>query len=617
MVVAIMSAPSEIAVTETEYDGALVERGPTDPRPLGSGEIITVRRLNRRRRRNRRWRHRTGGVLALILAGLVTVFALDMWSSRDRVVRGVELDGIAVGGFDEVELENQLSLLDPRFDALTVELTTPEGPLMTDAAGLGLALDRTATLDAAFAIGRSEGPIGRVVGWIRRWSDPASVPLAVEVPDAADLQRAVAGLGAPLLWPAQEPHARLDGSRLVVVPAVVGRSLAIDELRSALPVETRGLPESIVRAAALVDVPTITDDTSLQASVDTVNELTAQGVRVVLQGDERVISPAVLRSWFQGESNGAGAGLEGDPDRVERHLRHLYADMAELGDDARFDLVAGTVQVQPTQNLGQRCCAEGSGVKILRALTEGQGEVVLTMRPYPSTRDAAWARSLGVTEVVGEFTTRHAAGQSRVTNIHRIADLVRGQVIEPGGTFSVNDFVGRRSRADGFVGAGVIYEGRFAQDVGGGISQFATTLFNAAFFAGLDFGEYQSHSLYISRYPYGREATLSFPHPDLQIVNTTPYGVLIWPTYTSSSITIELFSTKSMEVEDTGSTRSRRGACTLVTTERTRRGPDGATEIDEVHALYRPGQGVGCGGPFPPSWPGMPGALDPVPTVTP
>ena len=52
--------------------------------------------------------------------------------------------------------------------------------------------------------------------------------------------------------------------------------------------------------------------------------------------------------------------------------------------------------------------------------------------------------------------------------------------------------------------------------VGGGISQFATTLFNAAFFAGLDIPEYQSHSIYITRYPYGREATLSYPAPDLE-----------------------------------------------------------------------------------------------------
>ena len=123
----------------------------------------------------------------------------------------------------------------------------------------------------------------------------------------------------------------------------------------------------------------------------------------------------------------------------------------------------------------------------------------------------------------------------------------------------------------------------------------ATTLFNAAFFAGLDFGEYQSHSLYISRYPYGREATMGFPHPDLQIKNTTPYGVLIWPTYTDTSLTVTLYSTHFVDSQQTGQTQGPRGACTRVTTERTRTYvSDGHQVVDKVFATYRPSEGVNC-----------------------
>ena len=103
---------------------------------------------------------------------------------------------------------------------------------------------------------------------------------------------------------------------------------------------------------------------------------------------------------------------------------------------------------------------------------------------------------------------------------------------QPGERFSVNDFVGERTREKGFVSAGTIQQGHFKDDVGGGISQFATTLFNAAFFAGLEFDDYQSHTIYISRYPYGREATLNYPDVDLAFINNTPYGILIWPEYT-------------------------------------------------------------------------------------
>jgi vancomycin resistance protein YoaR len=130
--------------------------------------------------------------------------------------------------------------------------------------------------------------------------------------------------------------------------------------------------------------------------------------------------------------------------------------------------------------------------------------------------------------------------------------------------------------------------------VGGGISQFATTLFNAAFFGGLDFDTYQAHSIYITRYPYGREATLSFPSPDLIIRNTTPHPVYIWTEYTDTSITVSLWSTRYATGAQTGQSTSPAGACTRVRTERTRTYADGHRAVDSVYATYQPGEGQGC-----------------------
>ena len=101
-------------------------------------------------------------------------------------------------------------------------------------------------------------------------------------------------------------------------------------------------------------------------------------------------------------------------------------------------------------------------------------------------------------------------------------------MIPPGGQFSVNGHVGRRTTENGFVAAGAIRNGEHVSEVGGGVSQFATTLFNAAYFAGLDITTYQAHSEYFDRYLRSREATMGFPDPDLVIENTTPYGVMIW-----------------------------------------------------------------------------------------
>ena len=105
---------------------------------------------------------------------------------------------------------------------------------------------------------------------------------------------------------------------------------------------------------------------------------------------------------------------------------------------------------------------------------------------------------------------------------------------------------------------------------------------------------YQSHSLYISRYPRGREATISWPAPDLKIKNSTPYGILIWPTYDATTLTVHLYSTHYVDVAAGPTTDTKSGVCTRVTTPRVRTYLDGHTVNDSVFALYQPAEGVAC-----------------------
>ena len=183
-----------------------------------------------------------------------------------------------------------------------------------------------------------------------------------------------------------------------------------------------------------------------------------------------------------------------------------------------------------------------------------------------------------------------------MTNIQRFADLMQGVIIRPGETFSLNEHVGRRTTDNGFVADGAIVQGNFEPQVGGGISQYATTFFNASFFAGLEFVEYQSHSIYISRYPRGREATISWRRPDLKVRNTTDYGILVWNEYTPTSITVSFYSTKHLEVEALPLKRSSDRQCRIDITPRLITYGDGSTTEDSVFALYRPGEGLDCNG---------------------
>jgi vancomycin resistance protein YoaR len=145
-------------------------------------------------------------------------------------------------------------------------------------------------------------------------------------------------------------------------------------------------------------------------------------------------------------------------------------------------------------------------------------------------------------EVVGQFTTRYPCCQPRVINIKRAVELLDGQRIASGGIFSLNAALGKRTMARGFVPAPMISGGVLIDSVGGGISQVATTLFNAAFFAGLELIEHSPHSFYISRYPMGREATISWGGPELIFRNDWSAPIRIDARATNSSVRFRLLS---------------------------------------------------------------------------
>jgi vancomycin resistance protein YoaR len=165
------------------------------------------------------------------------------------------------------------------------------------------------------------------------------------------------------------------------------------------------------------------------------------------------------------------------------------------------------------------------------------------------------AQKLGIKEMVSTFTTHHPCCASRVTNIHTIARIVNGAIVMPGATFSLNKFVGPRDTKRGFVEAPMIEDGLFQNSVGGGVSQFATTLYNAVFFAGLKDIEHHPHSYFISRYPAGREATVSYPDPNLIFQNDMPTGIIITTSYTGTSLTVTFWGTKYYDVTSSSSAR--------------------------------------------------------------
>ncbi|HEV2921994.1 MAG TPA: VanW family protein, partial [Actinomycetota bacterium] len=162
-------------------------------------------------------------------------------------------------------------------------------------------------------------------------------------------------------------------------------------------------------------------------------------------------------------------------------------------------------------------------------------------QPELTTKEA---KGLGVKEVMSTFTTTFNAGDApRVHNISLIAAAVHGSLVRPGQVFSMNAATGQRTAAKGYRTAHVIQNGEIVDGLGGGVCQAGTTMFNAAFFAGLPVIERRNHSLHISHYPMGRDATLDWPSTDLKFRNDSPYGIYITSRATPSTLTFTFWST--------------------------------------------------------------------------
>ena len=136
-----------------------------------------------------------------------------------------------------------------------------------------------------------------------------------------------------------------------------------------------------------------------------------------------------------------------------------------------------------------------------------------------------------------------AAIPNRIHNVQLVAHLVDGKLIAPGATFSFNQATGERTAAKGFLEAPVIINGELQTGLGGGVCQVSTTVFNAAYEAGLPITARTNHALYISHYPLGRDATVDYPDIDLKFVNDTGHWLLLRTFVGSSSLVVTLYGT--------------------------------------------------------------------------
>jgi len=463
------------------------------------------------------------------------------------VPRGTRSVGVDIGGRSQTAAATHLSArLSPK---LTAPINARVGgeTFRIDPRAAGVRLDASATAKVAV----TRNPFLRAAALLGR----RDVPPVVRV-DELRLAPVLAAQDARFGQPPERGAVRFDGTTPVPVYPKAGRGL--DPARTAAAVKDAWLRRDPIRLTVSTVIPRATAADVDKAVEEIARPAMAAPVLVRVASRTAVVPPSAIAGALVLSADAAGTITPRfDSRRLDASLTEALRPVNVVPRDAAFKIVGAAVQIVPAVP-GRKVDTAALAVDLVAVLTKPAprtvtGELIGNVAPKLTTARAA---TLGVKEKISTFTTHHPCCVSRVRNIHLVADEVDGALVMPGETFSLNNHTGPRTAAQGYVEAPVINDGKLKNEIGGGISQFATTTFNAVFFAGLKDVYHQPHSFYISRYPAGREATVYAPNVDLKFANDSPYAVLIDTSYTSTSITVSFWSTKRYEIASVSGPRT-------------------------------------------------------------
>lgn len=495
----------------------------------------------------------------LIAAG----FALLVWVlsgfllralSSGEVLDGTSMSGTGLGGQTRERAAELIAEIEPQ----TVELSGPRQSFTVRAPQAGLVIDVEGSAERAYSSGRAG--IGAILeGPLSLFGDGELEP-AYEPVDSKRLARTVDRIAD-----------RVDRAPFVGALSINRETLEVATEQPEAGVRVRRGPtgedllEAFRAGRGSMELPVRRQPAPSPSEVQSVareaERYLRRPLRIRTAGAAAGFPPRRMADALAIESTGGGPGAGIRLGADGGKIKALVAGLAERRDRPARDAGLDTPSQPPVtlSEQGDLSWRPEPGVATVKQARDGrrirQGRAVdatigavrngehrvrfTTERVEPNVTTNA---AKNATSLLGTFTTSYSCCEPRVANIQRMAETVDGAVISRGEQFSLNGIAGERTEANGYEPAPTIGEGNELIDtVGGGVSQFSTTIYNAAYFAGLQIDAHTPHSFYISRYPPGRESTLNFGTIDLLWTNDTRGPVVVRSSASDTSVTVSMY----------------------------------------------------------------------------
>jgi vancomycin resistance protein YoaR len=499
----------------------------------GSRAVYLRRKRAARRRLAFQWS--LVGVVALLLGtvGLGLAFA----GSAQKLPAGATVSGLPVGGLTTGEAVRRLEARYAELRQTPVLFTAGPREFQIRPNEVVLYVDWRAAVETAQSRGDGFAPVRGLRRLAHRFFGGDVTPPARPQEDL--LARKLTELSRRIDRPERQAAIRLRGLQPEIVRGATGRNLDRREASGLILASLVELERRPVALPVRITQPDVTAG-DLDSALEQTRTAVSAPVRLVSDGTRWRLPRWRIAKLLDLPSNGATTLAIGGP-AADAYFRKFRNSVGRPPRDAEF-LISGTaVSVRPS--LPGRRLDVGAAKKAILAAALSPTErtarlVVEKAAPERTTREA---QAMGITGLVGGYTTTYGGDPNRLHNVRLVAQLVDGALIPPGAEFSFNRTTGERSAERGFREAPVIINGELQNGIGGGVCQVSTTVFNAAFEAGLSITSRTNHALYISHYPQGRDATVNYPDLDLRFQNDTDRWLLLRTFVGTSELTVNLY----------------------------------------------------------------------------
>ena len=485
--------------------------------------------------------------LGVVIALCVLAILIDAGVYYNKIHAGVSISGHSMGGLTRDEAVAEVTKLVDGSQSDRILLTSPKKnwPVMPDVAGTQV--DAAGTVAAAMDVSRSGNFITSIGHRFRLFFHHVDVPIKGTV-DSAKMDALIASVAKVLDVPAVNAGLTIKDGKITVIEDKPGTVVDRDKLRQQLKALLFSFHATELPVPMKVDTPAVVAQDTQKAVDEAKTMISAD---VVLQGDSQswTLTPDQIVSFMDVTDTTDGGVSTLVPvisaAKMKDFLDSITSDVATKPTDATFKVNGDSVSVVPSVDgtaLDPEKTADAIATAALQTV-DRTAQVQLTTSPADLTTEEA--QSMGIVEKISSYTTPEYVGTSnRQHNVRITTEYASNVILAPGEEYNFDKQIGPRTAARGYLTApGIVGPGKLEDVFGGGICQVSTTLFNAVFFAGLKVTERHNHSLYISHYPQGRDATVSAGGPNLRWVNDTDNYILVMGTSNGIKTTFTLYGT--------------------------------------------------------------------------